>query len=158
MKIAATGHRPNKLNNEYDGIGPISKALREKFYKIIEEKNPSKMISGMALGVDMLWAECAIEKNIPLVAAIPCKGQEDIWPKESQERYHNILLDASEVVMVSDMRYTFRCMQDRNVWMVDNCDILVAVWNGSKGGTYNCVKHAEGLQKEIIRIIPPDQF
>ena len=40
--------------------------------------------------------------------------------------------------------------------MVDNADKVIAVWDGSKGGTYNCVKYAEKQNKEIIVINPND--
>jgi len=35
--------------------------------------------------------------------------------------------------------------------MVDNCDKLIAIWNGDyKSGTGNCVKYAEKMGKEIL--------
>lgn len=45
-------------------------------------------------------------------------------------------------------------MQKRNEYMVDNSDIVIAVWDGTKGGTYNCVKYAQKLEKKIIQINP----
>lgn len=45
-------------------------------------------------------------------------------------------------------------MQKRNEWMVDNCDILIAVWDKSPGGTKNCVDYAESKKKQIIYINP----
>lgn len=40
--------------------------------------------------------------------------------------------------------------------MVNNSDIVIAVWNGSKGGTGNCVNYAKMQKKEIIVINPDD--
>jgi uncharacterized phage-like protein YoqJ len=45
-------------------------------------------------------------------------------------------------------------MQDRNKWMVDHCDALVAIWNGTSGGTANCVKYALSVNKPIVMINP----
>lgn len=45
-------------------------------------------------------------------------------------------------------------MQKRNEYMVDLADRVIAVWDGSKGGTATCVKYAEKVGKEIIRIEP----
>ena len=45
-------------------------------------------------------------------------------------------------------------MQTRNEWMVNHCDKLIAVWNGSDGGTGNCVNYAKSINKEIIYINP----
>ena len=42
-------------------------------------------------------------------------------------------------------------MQKRNEFMVDNCDILIALWNGTSGGTKNCINYAK--KKENVQII-----
>ena len=42
-------------------------------------------------------------------------------------------------------------------WMkgaINYSDKVIAVWDGSKGGTGNCVRYAEKCGKEIIRILP----
>lgn len=54
MIIAVTGHRPDKLGNEYSMDGPYLKYIAEQFDSIIERCKPKEGISGMALGVDMI--------------------------------------------------------------------------------------------------------
>src|SRR5690606_16042254 len=108
----------------------------------------------MALGVDMLWANVAIRQNIPLQACIPFEGQEKKWPKESQELYHKILSYAVDRVVVCKGGYASYKMQKRNKEMVDRCDLLIAVWNGTEGGTYNCVSYAIDRGREVVRIDP----
>ena len=56
--------------------------------------------------------------------------------------------------MVSEEEYKPWLMQKRNEYMVDLADKVIAVWDSSKGGTANCVKYAEKVGKEIIRIEP----
>lgn len=153
MKIAITGHRPNKLGNDYDLTSDLIKSIKKDLQKIVNQCQPSLMISGMALGIDTLWAEIAIENDIPLFAAIPCKNQESRWPDKSQKRYRYILEKASTTHIISE-KYDFVCMQKRNEYMVDMCDILVAVWDGSKGGTGNCVKYAKEKNKQILFLNP----
>lgn len=91
MKIAVTGHRPPKIGNEWDGIGYYSDRIRGFLQGVIDTCLPNEpdltLISGMALGVDMIWAELAISNNLPLIAAVPCFGQESKWPKSSVDRY-----------------------------------------------------------------------
>ncbi len=91
MIIAITGHRPNKLNNEYDLNGPCSSYLREEITKILLSEKPEKIVSGMALGVDTLYALLGIELQIPVIAAVPFIGQESRWPYKSQMLYREIL-------------------------------------------------------------------
>lgn len=56
--------------------------------------------------------------------------------------------------LVSDEEYKPWLMQKRNEYMVDLADKVIAVWDGSKSGTANCVKYAEKTGKGIIRINP----
>lgn len=149
MKIAITGHRPNKLGNDYDLISNLV------LQSIINEHKPTQLISGMALGIDTLWAELAIENNIPLLAALPCQNQDKMWPQKSKLIYKDILdnpLTTSH--LVTDCEYNVKCMQDRDIYMVDNCDLLIAVWDGTSGGTSNCVGYANSVDKKIIIINP----
>lgn len=155
MRIAITGHRPNKLGNDYNLTGPLIRSIRVELQIIIDKYKPTHIISGMALGIDTLWAQMALENNIPLIAAVPCLDQEKQWTPSSQWIYRAIINDPlTSIKWVSKGGYTYDCMHNRNIWMVDNCDLLVAVWDGTTGGTYNCIKYAESIDCEIIRINP----
>lgn len=161
MKIAITGHRPNKLGNDYDLTSPLIKEIKndileslgviQAYYQLkIEDIT---LITGMALGIDQLFAKIAVENNISFIAAVPCLGQENKWPHKSQLIYKQLINKAKEIITISEY-YTPSCMQRRNEWMVDNCDILIAVWDGTNGGTANCVKYAKSIHKTIIRLDP----
>lgn len=135
----ATGHRPNKLG----GYGTdIHEGLIHLACSFLGRTAPDKIISGMALGWDLAWAEAGILSGIPVVAAIPFTGQEGKWPKYSQDYYNDTLDKCSEVVIVSEGGYASWKMQVRNKWMVDNSNGVVALWDGSEGGTGNCIKYA----------------
>jgi uncharacterized phage-like protein YoqJ len=153
MIIAITGHRPDKLGNEWDGNGTISQKISDKLQELIEEHKPTLMISGMALGVDTIWAKLAIKNGIPLTAAVPFQGQESKWPNRAQVEYLKLIYYA-QVEVICQGFYAAWKMQKRNEWMVDRCDLLIAVWDGSKGGTGNCVEYARKVNKKIIVIDP----
>lgn len=159
MIYAATGHRPHKLGNEYDLKGPYSDYIKEAFQKILKNSQVERVISGMALGVDTLWAFTAMELGIPITAAIPFLGQESRWPPSSRKLHAEILKHKlTTVKIVCEGGYAAWKMQKRNEWMVDNCDILVAVWDGTPGGTGNCVAYAKKVDKRILRIDPRDML
>lgn len=149
IKIAGTGHRPNKLG----GYG------QEAFDKLISiakdyliQRGNVKVISGMALGWDTALAIAALKLKLPLIAAIPFKGQETKWPEDSQAIYNKIIERAYRVVIVNPGTYHPHKMQLRNEWMVDHCDEVLAMFDGSKGGTYNCIKYAEKQGKPIVNL------
>lgn len=155
MKIAITGHRPHKLDNDYDLTSPLLMNIKEHIQLIVLNHQPTHLISGMALGIDTLFAQLAISMSIPLIAAVPCREQYKMWRRKSIDLYFDILLHPNtKVELITDGEYNNHCMSLRNEWMVDHCNILIAVWNGSSGGTANCVKYAQTKNKEIIYIDP----
>ena len=154
MKIAITGHRPHKLGNDYQLVSDLIMDIKQIIQTQIDTYMPDTLITGMALGIDTLFAMIAIENGIPFIAAVPFKGQESMWPQTSRKAYLNLINQAKEIVVVSEGNFTVHKMQLRNQWMVDNCDILLAVWDGSSGGTANCVKYAIAQGKQIVHINP----
>lgn len=183
MKIAITGHRPNKLGNDYELKSPLAMWIKREIEDKVADQLYGKrdeehtLISGMALGIDTLFAKIAVEMKIPFIAAIPFKGQEGRWPIHSKNLYYELLQKAQSIqvvdinVGISWMEYQklpyglylSQKMDQRNKWMVDNCDKLIAVWDGTGGGTYNCVTYAQqqigrpdASINELIRISPKD--
>lgn len=155
MKIAITGHRPNKLGNDYNLTSPLIMAIKAKILDIITPYGKPTLISGMALGIDTLFAQIAIEQDMPLIAAIPFVGQQSAWPISSQLRWQKIIdTPGVQIKIITSGGYSAQKMQIRNEWMVDNSDILIAVWDGTSGGTKNCVMYAKSKDKFIIHIDP----
>lgn len=155
MFVAATGHRPDKIGG-YDFNNPQRCWVRERMKEELLRLRPTACISGMALGVDQDFAWVAQWMTIPVLAAIPFKGQESRWPESSQVFYRVLLARCYHVETVSPGEYSAAKMQVRNQWMVDHCQVLLAVWDGSSGGTGNCVRYANKLNREMVRIDPRD--
>lgn len=149
MILAATGHRPNKLGG-YDTKTYIK--LLDLAYKYLLDTKPNSIISGMALGWDTAWAEAGQMLNIPVIAAVPFFGQESVWPKSSQDDYHRVLQNCSDILYICDKGYAPWKMQIRNKYMVDRCDKLIALWDGSNGGTGNCINYANKINKKIVNL------
>lgn len=77
------------------------------------------------------------------------------WPEESQKIYWEILNNPlTKKVIVCPGGYSAEKMQTRNEWMVNVCNKIAAVWDGTPGGTANCVKYARKMKREIIEINP----
>lgn len=146
MIIAGTGHRPDKLGGYSDGA---TQRLVRVARKSIEHLSATRVITGMALGWDQALAIACLELGIPFVAAIPFEGQEGKWPARSQALFRQLREKADEVVVVSSGGYSVEKMQIRNVWMVDHCDRVLALWNGTSGGTRNCLDYARSVKKPV---------
>ena len=174
-RIAFTGHRPNKLygydmdNKYYDKLKIILKdMLKDEIYKY----DADTFITGGALGFDTLAFD--VVKDLiddyggNHILAIPFEKQPIKWPIESQVKYRSIKLFSTCIYVDDYEKYNIKGvrsgeyhpakLQKRNEWMVDNCDLLIGCWDGvKKGGTWNCLKYAMNLGKEI-KIINPKNF
>jgi len=158
MIVTFTGHRPNKLGGYNITNNPKYDVCYNRIVEALHSISPSKAISGMALGVDQWAANACIEMGIPFIAAVPFKGQENLWRQDDQKKYHELLGKAIEVKIVSEGGYDAAKMHQRNQWMVDNADVVIAVWDGSPSGTGSCVKYAVEKEKRVYRIDPNNNF
>lgn len=158
--VCFTGHRPQTLkflwNEECEMCKNLKMQIKNTITELIEKENATHFISGMALGVDMICAEIVLElkktyPQITLECAIPCETQAAKWTEKYRDRYFNTII-ASDKETLLQTHYTADCMMKRNKYMVDKSDIVVAVWNGSKGGTANTVNYAKQSGKTIKQI------
>ena len=151
MIVAFTGHRPDKLGG-WDPLHPVVDRVKKAIHDYLVRTWPSQVISGMALGVDQWAAQIAVDLGIPYIAAVPCDDMDATWPLPSQQRFKVLLTKASTVVTVSPGPFKPWKLQRRNVWMVDHCDRLAAVHDGTGGGTYNCIAYAEQVGRDVDRL------
>jgi uncharacterized phage-like protein YoqJ len=151
MIIAGTGHR--KLGG-FAIPNPIYNYVQKEAERLLIKLKPSLILSGFAIGFDQMLAELAIKLKIDFNAIVPFVGQEKLWPKEAQTKYHTLLKQAKEIKIVCEGGYATKKMQIRNQYLVDHCHLLLAAYDGSGGGTNNCIEYAIKMKKEIIIIDP----
>lgn len=158
--VSFTGYRPEKLPFPI-GDNPLfldlKKRLKDQIEKLVND-GADCFYSGMARGVDIICAEIVLElkekyPHIVLNALIPCRTQTDGWKDDEKLTYEKIISQCLKKIYIKD-KYTKGCMMERNRALVECCDILVAVFDGQKGGTANTVRYAEKRGRKII-IIPP---
>lgn len=144
---AFTGHRI--LQKDFN-----KNALKELLKKVVE-KDFNIFLVGMAIGFDtvcfQILEEIRKEKNIKIIACVPCKNQDVRFNLEQQIEYKRMLSVADSVVILSE-NYNSKCMQQRNEFMVDNASVVVAYKNRETGGTANTVKYAIKTGVPIIEV------
>lgn len=145
FSLGITGHRPDKLGG-YNDFENLRGALMLKMRDFFTEKGVTTLVSGMALGTDQWAAETALEMGIKVTAMIPCLNQDKMWPDLARTHYYGILdrirFAQGHIIYVSLRDYEKGCMHRRNLEIVNSSDEILAVWNGSKGGTKDCVRSA----------------
>ena len=158
-----TGHRPFKLPYGFEEDHPDCVRLKLMLGMEIESlffKGYDTFLCGMCWGADIWCAECVLEmrrafpmSRIRLRAVLPFEEHHKGWTSDYQERYFNILSQADACLTVSPSYWT-GVYQQRNKYMIDRSDCLLAVWDGQPGGTRNAVEYAKRKGLEVIVFDP----
>ena len=156
VTLAFAGHRPEKLPGGTEESDPRCGALKLQIRDAVSratDRGHTTFLCGMARGCDFWFAEAVLalkEKHpeLRLEAYLPCPTQPDRWPDEDKTRYQWLLKECDAVYMVEPV-YSEGCMLRRNRAMVDRCDELLTVWDGSRGGTASAIRYAREQGREV---------
>ena len=91
---------------------------------------------------------------IKISLAIPCINHDKLWDYEDKQSLKWIIERSDEIIYISDCEYKIGCMQKRNKYMVDRSSLLIAAYNGKKGGTKTTIEYAKAnfLEVQIIKM------
>ena len=128
-----TGHRPGKLPWRYNEVDPRCLALKRRIADA---------------------AEAAYEEGYRHFLAVPCPTQADAWAPDQRERYRR-LVEACDFETLVSTRYTPYCMQRRDRYMVDHASLLIAVFDGTPGGTQYTMQYAMSRRVSIVDLPLP---
>ena len=167
--LCFTGCRPHKIDMPYD--------ISDKKYNLLIDEITKKIVYYIQQGVDTFYSGGAdgidilsffivhkLKKqypNIKNIVCIPTSKQRE-WSK-SGKWYDMMIKLADKVILVYEIE-EYKSdninvkLDNRNKYMVNNSDYVLAVWNGSSGGTYNCIKYAKKQNKKIGYIIIGDNM
>lgn len=136
MKIAITGHRPQRLKGQQN--------LIKKWAEMqLTSLHPSVIYDGMAQGADQIVALVAKQLNIPIICCYP-------FPRTQYHPTEQYIMENNEVIFVSP-NYSKQSYWLRDKFMVDNADIVLSIWDGIRtGGTFLTINYAIGQGKKII--------
>ncbi len=158
-----TGYRPDKL--------PFLNDKKSEEYMALYEVLKSEIIrmaengifdfqTGMARGIDLMCGEILLELkkelDVHIFCAIPCKDQYCRWKDDDIALYKRIVEASDGAVYISSDKYTKGCMIERNHYLVDTAQYLIAVYDGQRGGTMATVNYAKKKNRTVIIINPTD--
>lgn len=182
LPILFPGHRPDKLGGYRNN--PLTTAVKKAMLITVEQiitANPDRkpfIVWGGALGTDQISAYLANHLGIPHVAMLPFKGFNSRWPEKSNNAFQDLARTADAELMtelvsrglinpfqvrqgvayISDPGYDNKKFQERNKAMVDIVTalngVVIAVFDGSSGGTANAVGYAVNRKANLAIINP----
>lgn len=171
-KILVTGHRPDKLGKGYYLKSPTGLWLREQITEFLVNRKCTEAICGGAQGTDTIFALAAIDLNIPLRIYVPFQSQPSRWLPSAKAVYEHILGLAAKVITVhrgpmpTEKYEVYKLYDKRNKAMVDYVhndnpqkNKILTVYDGSPGGTHNCLSYASKKQPYMeTAFINPREF
>lgn len=148
MRVGFTGHRDF---NERLKIRSWMRGISAKY-------PDATIISGGAIGADLLCAEEAIEAKLHSKVILPM--WQDVytakWPEAFKKRL-DAVVESSEVeciqgpLLTDGARYELELLFERNQRIVDESDVLIAFWDGrQRGGTFDCVRRALAAELSVF--------
>lgn len=167
LVLCGTGHRPDKLNNSWEVTGKVARKIQQEIYQwlsiLMQEHDSLHIIAGGALGFDTHLALSALKlksKNtskVFLELALPHRDFSLRWSEEDRRVLDIILTYADRVHYVSNNKdFNITDLELRNRYMVRKSELVIALWDGSKGGTRNAFVFADRNSKPIIWLKPKE--
>lgn len=152
-------------DNKHSLVAQLRTELLAELERLIVEEGKSRFISGGALGFDSMffWAVHSLKKKYPHienVLAVPFMNQYIRWQPQQRHWYHEMVKRADtffDVARQEDYNtrehekgknpiplddFSHAKMDKRNQFMVDQSGVMLAYYDGTKGGTGNCVRYA----------------
>ena len=155
--VGVTGHRDIDKEQKLQLKTKVCEILSE----IKNNNSDSRVVvmSGMAIGADMICAEAAIEMNCTLSAALPMEVSEfrKDFSAEDVQDFDRLIAQTDEIFSVTE------CFSDKlprtsyyvklGEYLVEHSNILLALWDGDEkhclpGGTTDVVRMAHEKNKK----------
>jgi len=156
LRIGVTGHRVLE-----EGVERwVARELDELFSYLAGLPSGGgslRAVSSLAAGADQLFAAAALRHGIPLDVVLPFARFADDFPGGTERDAYQRLLSAaaSTTCLPWDERSNGAYLAG-GLWLVDHCDLLIAVWNGQKaagvGGTGDVVDYCCDADKPCVHM------
>ena len=115
-------------------------------------------VSALAEGSDSLFAQAVLDAGGSLVAVVPARSYRAALPEAHRPVFDDLLARAVKVIALDHGDTTDEAYMDGGLRVLDESDLLVAVWDGQParglGGTAQVVDAAEESRLPVTVIWP----
>jgi len=158
FRVGVTGHRDL---SGFDAI-ILSERIATELMQFKEEKERVQLICSIAEGADQLCAQIGLALGYELICPLPFQQYREDFSGDALEIYDTLLQQALSSFIVADGMDRNAAYLSAGKYVVDNCDVLIAVWDGlpqqSSCGTAKIVAYAKerGVETHVIGLSRQD--
>ena len=160
MRVGVTGHR--KLGNDPATQWRVHAQCVRALTRLEDvarlEQATVEAFSALAIGADQIFAKAALGLGMPLVGVIPFEDYPNDFDAADRHEFEMLLTRCRHVHRLPAKRRSNRAYLKAGLWVVNQVDFLVAVWDGKAaagvGGTGDVVAYAQSKSCPVVRIDP----
>ena len=169
LTAAIVGHRLNRITNPaavQTRLEAILRTIELALDDLAGDPAPQRLrlISALAEGADQLAVSAATAVGLGWDAVLPFPVEEyerDFSPGPVRDAFHGLLAQAGSFLVLDGQGVGAdrdRAYDAAGKALLDNCDVLIAVWDGlpgrGRGGTHDVVEEAVRRAIPIITLAP----
>jgi hypothetical protein len=152
MKGGVTGHQDLGSPETIQWVSSL-------LHTVLVRERVTEGLTCLARGTDQIYARALTELGLPFVAVIPCRRIEDSFESEQDlGAFRHLLERARETILLPFESPSEEAYYAAGKKLVDNSDLLIAVWNGKPakglGGTADVIAYAFERNVPIVRLNP----
>ena len=154
LKIGIVGHR---FFNDPSILKFVSDECDQVLAVLESQAEHLTVLSALAEGADTIFAQAAVARGMQLHIVRPFDSyRNDFITEVANSNYERLCRAAARETFLTYHSRSVEAYRDAMLWVVNNSDILVAVWNGQAslgiGGTADAVNYAKAGHKNWIHI------
>ena len=155
MRVGISGHQTFDDSRGWSAVRTaIANCLREV-------ETPLVGLSSLATGADQVFAQELLAADGELVVVLPFSQYRDVLPEPNRAEFDNLVARCREIVVLAKVPSIEAAYMEAGRYIVDNCDYLLAVWDGSPsrgyGGTADVVAYARDRGR-LIKVIDASRW
>lgn len=159
--IGGTGHRPARPDDPHPPPDRLTSDeldwLRRELTTLVrlwrDHCGTTAARSGLALGVDTVWAQVALDAGLRLHADCPGPWQANTWPADDQARWRDLRAAAGPRLHdYGDAHYDVRAYDMRNRGLIVGSDAFFTCLRPDVrgGGTWRCTQMLRRLRPDML--------
>jgi uncharacterized phage-like protein YoqJ len=161
--VAITGLKPPGLGGYEDN--PTAVRVKRRLAEILTAKRALHpdvtVLTGLGLGAEQLGAEAAATAGVPYVAVLAFPGVEEVWPRESRQRFEKLRAGAADTTTLQRNKPDSKqaaggALARRDAWMARHADEAIVVWDRDDAAVGRTVRSLQDhLGEEDVWVLEP---